>query len=155
RRPRHKPLCLYLAHKAIHPNIQQAADGSVDLSRIGVAEDFIPAERHRRLYEGARIPRRGNYLKPPDTPALLQKIDGVDPLSERNATPDAAILNRMRMAKAIDEGLGEMMKALAETGQLDDTLLIFTSDHGYFYGEHCLGPERRLAYEETIRIPLL
>jgi arylsulfatase A-like enzyme len=33
--------------------------------------------------------------------------------------------------------------------------VIFTSDHGYFYGEHCLGPERRLAYEEAIRIPLL
>ena len=33
--------------------------------------------------------------------------------------------------------------------------IAFTSDHGYFYGEHCLGPERRLAYEEAIRIPLL
>jgi N-acetylglucosamine-6-sulfatase len=33
--------------------------------------------------------------------------------------------------------------------------VIFTSDHGYFYGEHGLGPERRLAYEESVRIPLL
>ena len=32
---------------------------------------------------------------------------------------------------------------------------MFTSDHGYFYGEHGLNEERRLAYEETIRIPLL
>ena len=38
---------------------------------------------------------------------------------------------------------------------LDDTLVVFTSDHGYFYGEHGLSVERRLAYEESIRIPLL
>jgi N-acetylglucosamine-6-sulfatase len=33
--------------------------------------------------------------------------------------------------------------------------VVFTSDHGYFYGEHGLNEERRLAYEETIRIPLI
>jgi N-acetylglucosamine-6-sulfatase len=48
-----------------------------------------------------------------------------------------------------------MLDALTRANQIDNTLFIFTSDHGYFYGEHCLGPERRLAYEETIRIPLL
>jgi len=44
---------------------------------------------------------------------------------------------------------------LEQTGQLDNTIIVFTSDHGYFYGEHGLNEERRLAYEETIRIPLL
>ncbi len=34
-------------------------------------------------------------------------------------------------------------------------MVVFTSDHGYFYGEHGLNEERRLAYEETIRIPLI
>ena len=34
-------------------------------------------------------------------------------------------------------------------------MVVFTSDHGYFYGEHGLNEERRLAYEETIRIPLV
>jgi N-acetylglucosamine-6-sulfatase len=34
-------------------------------------------------------------------------------------------------------------------------VVVFTSDHGYFYGEHGLNEERRLAYEETIRIPLI
>ena len=33
-------------------------------------------------------------------------------------------------------------------------MFIFTSDHGYFYGGHCLSVERRLAYEETLRIPM-
>ncbi len=34
-------------------------------------------------------------------------------------------------------------------------MVVFTSDHGYFYGEHGLNEERRLAYEETIRVPLV
>ena len=48
-----------------------------------------------------------------------------------------------------------IFQALQQSGQLDNTLLVFTSDHGYFYGEHGLSVERRLGYEETARIPLL
>jgi N-acetylglucosamine-6-sulfatase len=54
----------------------------------------------------------------------------------------------------VDESLGEMMELLQSSGQLDRTLIVVTSDHGYFYGEHGLSVERRLAYEEGIRIPL-
>ena len=56
---------------------------------------------------------------------------------------------------AIEDGVGEILKALEETGQLDNTIIVFTSDNGYFYGEHGLSVERRLAYEESIRMPLL
>ena len=55
----------------------------------------------------------------------------------------------------VDEGVGLLLTALEETGQLDNTLVVFTSDHGYWYGEHGLSVERRLAYEEGIRVPLL
>ncbi|MFN0165779.1 MAG: sulfatase [Bryobacteraceae bacterium] len=154
RKPRTRPFCLYLAHKAIHPNIQQAADGSVN--RQAGAEDFIVAARHKTLYAGARAPHRPNYNRPPaDKPALRQAIPGLPPLAPGTGTDDATILNRMRMTKAIDESVGELRAALDRSGQLDDTVFVFTSDHGYFYGEHCLAGERRLAYEETIRIPLV
>lgn len=154
RAPLRKPFCLYLSHKAIHPTITQNADGSV--TGFGTAEEFIVADRHRTLYAGSKIPRRGNYQAPPrNKPALLQKLDGVEPLGPATATDDATILNRMRMTKAVDEGVGEMVDALKRTGRLDSTMFVFTSDHGYFYGEHCLNPERRLAYEEAIRIPLI
>jgi N-acetylglucosamine-6-sulfatase len=56
---------------------------------------------------------------------------------------------------AVDESLGTILKALKEKGELDNTIVVFTSDHGYWYGEHCLDLERRLAYEEGIRIPML
>ncbi len=153
---RDKPFCLYLAHKAIHPNVQQRDDGSVTGGSLDSADDFIPAPRHKTLYTGAKLPRRPNYAKTPvNKPALQRKLSGVEPLSPKTVTSDATILNRMRMMKAIDDSVGEIRKALERSGQLDNTVFIFTSDHGYFYGEHCLGAERRLGYEETIRIPLI
>ncbi|HEX9166313.1 MAG TPA: sulfatase/phosphatase domain-containing protein, partial [Gemmatimonadales bacterium] len=51
--------------------------------------------------------------------------------------------------------LGRLLEVLRETGELDRTVIIFTSDNGYFYGEHYLNEERRLAYEESIRLPLI
>jgi N-acetylglucosamine-6-sulfatase len=54
---------------------------------------------------------------------------------------------------AVDEGVGMLLEALERTRQLDDTLILFLGDNGYFFGEHGLGPERRFAYEEGIRAP--
>jgi N-acetylglucosamine-6-sulfatase len=59
------------------------------------------------------------------------------------------------MLLAVDDSLGRILATLEQSSALDDTVVVFTSDHGYFYGEHGLNEERRLAYEETIRIPLL
>jgi N-acetylglucosamine-6-sulfatase len=55
---------------------------------------------------------------------------------------------------AVDEGVGQILETLEKQGRLDRTLIVFTSDEGYFYGEHGLSVERRLAYEESIRVPL-
>ena len=51
--------------------------------------------------------------------------------------------------------MGRLTETLEASGELDNTVFVVMSDHGYFYGEHGLSAERRLAYEETIRIPLL
>jgi arylsulfatase A-like enzyme len=48
-----------------------------------------------------------------------------------------------------------MVEALEAGGILDETFIIFTSDNGFFYGEHNLSLERRLPYEESIRMPLI
>ena len=56
---------------------------------------------------------------------------------------------------SVDEGVGMIFDALGRSGQLDDTLILFLGDNGYFFGEHGLGPERRFAYEEGIRSPFL
>jgi N-acetylglucosamine-6-sulfatase len=153
RRKHHKPFLVYLAHKAIHPEVKQNDDVSVDLT---AAERFIPAKRDEHAFEGQTIPRRPNYGRAPeDKPALRRQIGDLPALGPATVTPDKAILERQRTLLAIEDGVGEILKALKETGQLDNTIIVFTSDNGYFYGEHGLSVERRLAYEESIRLPLL
>jgi N-acetylglucosamine-6-sulfatase len=148
-----KPFLVYLAHKAIHPEVTQNNDGSVNLAD---SERFIPATRHENAYTGKSIPRRPNYGRTPEgKPALQRQIGDLPPLGAATVTPDAAILGRQRSLLAVDEGVGEILKALDDIGQLNNTIVVFTSDNGYFYGEHGLSVERRLAYEESIRMPLL
>lgn len=148
-----KPFLVYLAHKAIHPEVMQHDDGSVNLAD---AEMFIPAERHRNLYAGVKIPRRPSYKRAPEgKPALQRKIGNLPALGPNTATSDESILGRQRSLMAVEEGVGRILEALKDIGQLDRTVLVFASDNGYFYGEHGLSVERRLAYEESVRTPLL
>ncbi len=153
REPRAAPFLLILSHKALHPNNRQQADGTS--VRIGEG-GFIPAERHKTLYADDKPPRRGNYARPPvGKPALERSIPGLPPLGPETVTPDETIRDRLRMLAAVDEGLGQMLAELEKQGGLDRTDAMVIGDNGYFYGEHGLSQERRLAYEESIRLPLL
>jgi N-acetylglucosamine-6-sulfatase len=153
KRRHEKPFLVYLAHKAIHPEVMQHDDGSVNLAD---AERFIPAERHNTLFVGKKAPRRPSAMQPPvGKPALQRAINNLPPLGAGTSTSDEAVLDRLRSLMAVEEGVGEILKALQETNQLDNTVIVFASDNGYFYGEHGLSVERRLAYEESVRMPLL
>ena len=161
RQPRSKPFALFFAHKAVHPDAFQAADGTIDLSKGG----YRVPERHADLYKGAHFPRRPNVRpldevvkdKPAWTEAFKLKgneasrkvLDGI------KAGTDEEIRLRAAMMASVDEGMGEVFKALEETGELDNTFILFLGDNGYFFGEHGLGPERRFAYEEGIKSPFL
>jgi N-acetylglucosamine-6-sulfatase len=153
KRSHRKPFLIYLAHKALHPEVAQNNDGSVDLS---AAERFIPAVRHKGLYGDQAIPRRPSANRAPEgKPALQRQIGELPPLGPNTGTRDVVIRERQQTLMAIEEGVGKIFDALKETGQLDNTVIVFASDNGYFYGEHGLSVERRLAYEESIRLPLL
>ncbi len=150
RRRHEKPFLIYLAHKAIHPEVMQHGDGSVNLADT---ERFIPAERHSNLFIGKKIPRRPSAMRPPAGKPALQRTKR-DPHSLAASTDEVG-LGRLRSLMAIEDGVGEILKALQETNQLENTVIVLASDNGYFYGEHGLSVERRLAYEESIRMPFL
>ncbi|MDH5233681.1 MAG: sulfatase [Gemmatimonadota bacterium] len=155
RQAKDEPFLLFLAHKALHPNVVQRDDGSV-ATLAEQPSGFVPAERHRGRFANAVVPRRSNATKAPvRTPALLRKIPGLPPLGPATGTSDADVRARQEMLLGVDESLGRIVKTLEELGELDNTIIVLTSDHGYFYGEHGLDEERRLAYEETARIPLI
>lgn len=153
RQTRERPFLLMLSHKALHPNKLQRADGTTQMIGEG---GFIPAERHRSLYVNERPPRRRNYgVAPKGKPALERPIPGLQPLGPGTVTTDETIRDRLRMLAAVDEGLGRMLQDLEKQGVLDRTVVLVLGDNGFFYGEHGLSDERRLAYEESIRLPLL
>ncbi|MEJ2138083.1 MAG: sulfatase-like hydrolase/transferase [Gammaproteobacteria bacterium] len=86
-----------------------------------------------------------------DKPAWLAKVPAM-------TATDISCLNRqyrdrLNSLRAVDDLVAGLMKALSRHNELDSTVLIFTSDNGYFYGQHRL-TDKVLVYEESIRVPL-
>jgi arylsulfatase A-like enzyme len=155
KRSQGQPFMIFLAHKALHPNVVQRDDGSV-VQVPGQGAGFIAAERHRGRFAQSVVPRRPNATTPVrQKPALQRTITALPSLGPTTGTPDKDVRDRLEMLLGVDESLQKIRDALVEMGELDNTIVILTSDHGYFYGEHGLNEERRLAYEETARIPLI
>ncbi len=60
----------------------------------------------------------------------------------------------LRCVKGVDDGVGRVLKHLKETGELDNTLILYTGDQGFMLGEHDY-IDKRWMYEESLRMPLL
>ena len=159
RRKHDKPWSLWFAHKAVHPDAEQAADGTFRM------DGYVAAERHKDLYRGCVFPKKPNMLPPEEV--VKQKPAWAEAIELRKTPESRTLLDaihsgeqeeirlRAAMMAAVDEGVGMLFEALEATGQLDDTFILFLGDNGYFFGEHCIGPERRFAYEEGIRSPFI
>ncbi|HXV40695.1 MAG TPA: sulfatase-like hydrolase/transferase [Steroidobacteraceae bacterium] len=162
-RVRSKPFMLFLAHKAVHPDIVQRDDGSVDPASD---QGFIPADRHRGRYAGKKFPRARSVgftqAVRDNKPIVAAALDAKkDPVLQKSfgateaITPDEEIQARAEMMLAVDENAGRLVDALRSKNLLENTMIMFMSDNGSFFGEHGLGVERRLPYEESIRSPLI
>jgi N-acetylglucosamine-6-sulfatase len=161
-RKHERPWSLFFAHKAVHPDAEQAADGTVAFGKLG---GYIPAERHKGLYADAVFPKKPNMLSYAEV--VKQKPAWKEVFEMRGAEKSRALLDaihagkqeevrlRARMMAAVDEGVGAILARLEKSGELDNTVILFLGDNGYFFGEHGLGPERRFAYEEGIRSPFV
>jgi len=153
RKPREKPFCLFLWHKAIHA-------------------PFTPAPRDSAAFADISIPEYDNWYDTMEKkPEWLRRgwLYGVHnkvwhesegkPVPEKiNPRPwnpkEPRLLNYFRTMLAVDQSVGYVRKCLEELNILDKTVLVFSSDNGYFIGAHQKG-DKRLMYEESIRIPLM
>jgi N-acetylglucosamine-6-sulfatase len=157
-RRRENPFALFLAHKAVHPDVQQKQDGTIDLATM---HGYVLPRRHEDLYRGAHYPPRPNVL--PYEKILRQK-PALRELLELRGRPESRpflealhtgsaeeVRRRAAMMASVDEGVGMLLHELQNSGKLDDTCIVFLGDNGFFFGEHGLGAERRFAYEEGIR----
>jgi arylsulfatase A-like enzyme len=62
---------------------------------------------------------------------------------------------RLESLLAVDDAVASILETLRVSGELDDTLILFTSDNGFFHGEHRVPMGKLLVYEPSIRLPLL
>jgi arylsulfatase A-like enzyme len=105
-------------------------------------------ERLRELYAGKvsrPVPNLG-------VPCPWQKAEGGE--KPRGLVDNATHLDYLRHVAGVDQNIGRILEALDQQGIADDTVVVYSSDNGYFLGEHCSGDKRAL-YEESLRVPML
>ncbi|MEO1983902.1 MAG: sulfatase [Fuerstiella sp.] len=140
-----QPFLLYLSHKGVH--------GLYD-----------PAPRHRDRYKNAAVAVPAtmansveNYAgKPMWVHDQRNSWHGVEFPYHGRAKQSLTEMYRhyCEMILSIDDSVGRVMKTLRNKGLDQETVVVFTSDGGHLWGEHGL-IDKRCAYEESIRIPLL
>jgi arylsulfatase A-like enzyme len=114
------------------------------------------APRHRKLFTDLRLDTRKspafNEVDVTDKPLDIQQIEPLD--QERIVRLVKNNRMRLRSLRAVDDGVAAMVTALQREGELDNTLIIFTSDNGYLLGQHRLGG-KTWGYEPSLRVPFV
>ena len=115
-----------------------------------------PAPRHADAFNDEPLPKPPNFNEADvsDKPAEMRNRPLLNP------APEIANIKRhyrcaLESLLSVDEGVRKVVDALVADDELDNTLIIYTSDNGFFYGEHRLFFIKRHIYEESIRVPLL
>lgn len=110
--------------------------------------------RHEGRFSQAKLPKPPGFNEKDvsDKPRWIRRLD---PLSHRKIE-GMTENHRGRLASllSVADGIKRIREALANAGELDNTYIIFTSDHGYHQGEHRLEPGKRTAYQPDARVPL-
>ena len=114
-----------------------------------------PAPRHLGTFVNVPLP----------TPPSFNEADVSDKPSfiRSDAVMDAAAISytqtsfqkRRETLLAVDDMVESIVNALQGSGKLNDTVIIFTSDNGFFHGEHRQYQGKLLLYEESIRVPFI
>ena len=152
RRPANQPFALLCQFKAPH-------------------RGWEPAPRFSNMFEDVDIPPPPDLLESlASRPEALRKSDmriaDMADYHKRGVLPDMpeeerARLNYLHFIKdyyrvllGVDENVGRVLETLDREGLSENTLVVYTTDNGFFLGEHGLF-DKRLMYEPSIRVPLL
>ncbi|MBM3891003.1 MAG: DUF4976 domain-containing protein, partial [Verrucomicrobia bacterium] len=122
---------------------------------------YTAAERHKDRYqnnEPVQVPA-DIYPPRPTKPAYMHNYGVWKPGTDgqpmqKNRTLAESVRQYNRAIAAVDEGIGKVLQTLEETGQLDRTLIAFTSDQGFAWGQH--GFAWKVApYDANMRAPFV
>ena len=125
---------------------------------------FTPPERTEKSYADAEARVVPNL----NVPAIYKRDDANGTSSgTKKSVPATKVtegaaqaatvktnLGMFRGLRAIDENVGKLLATLDQFGLTENTVVVYSSDNGYYLGEHGLG-DKRSAYDESMRIPML
>jgi len=142
-KPAEKPFFVYLSHKAVHAN-------------------FTPEEKYEGRFTGKPFTRPSteadteeNYhLKPRWLRDQRNSWHGVDFPYHSDLNIEKYYKRYCEALCSVDDSIGRVMAQLKEMGVYEDTLVIYMGDNGFMFGEHGL-IDKRIAYETSIRVPML
>jgi arylsulfatase A-like enzyme len=143
------PFFLFVTYLA--PHIGNPVEPG-DPSTLGTP---VPAPRHKGLYAGAVLPTSPafNEADVSDKPAVVRQRRLFT--STQKSDLQKAYGQRLESLLAVDEGVGGIIHALDSVGVLQNTLVIYTSDNGWFHGEHRIRYGKVWPYEPSVKVPLL
>ena len=148
----------YMTNRAID-FIRDAGDERwcIHLSYIKPHWPYVVSEPYHRLVHRNDLPspNRSNAELETDHPVIAafqrSRIGSTFSRDEVRTTVYPAYLG---LVKQLDDHLGRLFRALDDLGRRDDTMIVLTSDHGDYMGDHWMG-EKDWLHEEVVRIPMI
>ena len=144
--PRDKPLFLELDQYAPH-----AGPGRTKNKCLNAP---VPSPGDEGLFKNEQLPKPPSFNEEDisDKPSFIKDLPS---LSDKAIS---SIEKRYRCTLAslagVDRGVKKIWRVLGQTGERDNTILVFMSDNGFFFGEHRLAKSKFRVYEEAVRVPL-
>ena len=142
-----RPFCLSVSFKA--PHVQD-----------GEAPFFLSDPAYDPLYRDVSLPqwKKNDPRYHDQLPAFLRgEYEGRKRWTRRFPDPlrwEESVKRYYRLISGVDAQIGRMLEALDRSGAIHDTIIIFTSDNGFYLGERGLAG-KWLMHEESIRTPLI
>lgn len=127
---------------------------------------FDPPHKYEHIYDGQRIPEAGTFWDDYQNRASPARTTRVRIADMEDFNPPKDLTERQRkqwnhqqfMAhflgtlKSQDDNIGRLLSFLDENGLAENTLVVYTCDHGFFLGDHGWF-DKRFMYEQALRVP--
>jgi arylsulfatase A-like enzyme len=123
----------------------------------GVHGPYTEADRHQQLYDDAPPTEVPVDIFGPRPTKPKHLVNYTKWKKDAQGAPigfDARVKKYNRAVAALDEGVGRLVEVLKSSGELDNTLIVYTSDQGYAWGQHGCS-EKWMAYDANIAAPLI
>jgi N-acetylglucosamine-6-sulfatase len=146
RAPSDQPFFLYVAPR--DPHLEPIACGcAFDNPRA--------APRYEGTLAGLTAPRTASFNEADvsDKPAAVRKLPVLPPTEIKRI--DARYRAEAESLLGVDDLVENVVRTLKQQGELANSVILFTSDNGFFHGEHRINRGKVLPYEPSIRVPLL